>query len=53
MKKILQQLVAQIPWGHNVRILDLVKIPEVRQSDHSARWSRIVLLHQIESDRRP
>ena len=22
---IVQQLVAQIPWGHNVRIMDLVK----------------------------
>jgi predicted nuclease of restriction endonuclease-like (RecB) superfamily len=25
---IVQQLVARIPWGHNVRILDLVKAPE-------------------------
>src|SRR5271154_5513872 len=27
---IVQQLVAQIPWGHNVRILDRVKAPEDR-----------------------
>jgi hypothetical protein len=25
---IVQQLVAQIPWGHNVRFLDRVKAPE-------------------------
>ena len=24
----MQQLVAQIPWGHNVRILDYIKIPK-------------------------
>jgi predicted nuclease of restriction endonuclease-like (RecB) superfamily len=51
---IVQQLVAQIPWGHNVRLLDQVK-------DRSARewyarqtiengWSRSVLEHWIESD---
>src|SRR6266478_3665537 len=27
---IVQQAVAQIPWGHNVRLLDLVKSPEER-----------------------
>ncbi len=27
---IVQQLVAQIPWGHNVRLLDYVKSPEER-----------------------
>ena len=27
---IVQQLVAQIPWGHNVRILDCVKASEDR-----------------------
>jgi hypothetical protein len=27
---IVQQLVAQIPWGHNVRLLDLVKQSEER-----------------------
>jgi len=25
-----QQLVAQIPWGHNVRLLELVKEPKER-----------------------
>jgi predicted nuclease of restriction endonuclease-like (RecB) superfamily len=27
---IVQQAVAQIPWGHNVRILDHVKLPKER-----------------------
>jgi predicted nuclease of restriction endonuclease-like (RecB) superfamily len=48
-----QQLVAQIPWGHNVRILDKVKDAPVREwyarqtIEHG--WSRDVLVHQIES----
>jgi len=50
---IVQQLVAQIPWGHNVRILDYVKDPTerewyVRATLHHGR-SRDVLVHQIES----
>ncbi len=51
--EIVQQLVAQLPWGHNVRILD-------KATDASARefylrktiengWSRAVLEMQIES----
>jgi predicted nuclease of restriction endonuclease-like (RecB) superfamily len=50
---IVQQLVAQIAWGHNVRLLDLVKNPDERQwyirqcIEHG--WSRNVLVHQIES----
>ena len=27
---IVQQLVAQIPWGHNVRLLDMVRSPAKR-----------------------
>ncbi|WP_263349703.1 PDDEXK nuclease domain-containing protein [Acidicapsa acidisoli] len=48
-----QQVVGQIPWGHNLRILDLVKTPVERQwyirraIEHG--WSRNVLVHQIES----
>ncbi len=48
-----QQAVAQIPWGHNVRILDKAKTREERSfyvkqtSRHS--WSRNVLVAQIES----
>jgi len=29
-ESIVQQVVGQIPWGHNVRLLDLVKQPEER-----------------------
>src|SRR5271170_1659600 len=50
---ILQQAVAKLPWGHNVRILDLVKPPEERlwYVQHAIRngWSRNVLVMQIES----
>jgi predicted nuclease of restriction endonuclease-like (RecB) superfamily len=48
-----QQAVGQIPWGHNIRILDMVKAPQerewyVRQAiEHG--WSRNVLVLQIES----
>jgi len=50
---IVQQLVAQIPWGHNVRILDYVKKPSAREwyvrATLQRGWSRDVLVHQIES----
>jgi predicted nuclease of restriction endonuclease-like (RecB) superfamily len=50
---ILQQLVAQLPWGHNVRLLDYVKDPAerlwyVRETIQNG-WSRNVLVMQIES----
>jgi predicted nuclease of restriction endonuclease-like (RecB) superfamily len=50
---ILQQAVAKLPWGHNVRILDLVKQSKerlwyVQQAVHNG-WSRNVLVLQIES----
>jgi len=51
---ILQQLVAKLPWGHNVRLLDLVKDPEERvwytQAAIEYGWSRNILVMQIESD---
>ena len=50
---IVQQLVAQLPWGHNVRILDGVSTPADREWYARAAikngWSRNVLVHQIES----
>jgi predicted nuclease of restriction endonuclease-like (RecB) superfamily len=53
---IVQQAVAQLPWGHNVRLLDLVKAPEDRmwyiKASIQHGWSRNVLVHQIESGRR-
>src|SRR5271165_5773547 len=51
---ILQQLVAKLPWGHNVRLLDLVKSHEERLwYAHAAienGWSRNVLVLHIESE---
>ena len=48
-----QQAVAQIPWGHNVRILDKAKTAEERSFyvEQTSRqgWSRNVLVAQIES----
>ncbi len=48
-----QHAVAQIPWGHNVRILDYVKDRSARewyvQATVEHGWSRNVLVHQIES----
>lgn len=52
-EQIVQQLVGQIPWGHNLRILDHVKDPQERlwyvQQTIENGWSRNVLVHQIES----
>lgn len=51
--EFVQQAVAQIPWGHNVVLLDKVSDPEERYwyIDTCQRngWSRAVLIHQIES----
>jgi len=53
-EEIVQRLVAQIPWGHNVRLLDSVKDRAAREwyirktIEHG--WSRNVLAHWIESD---
>ncbi len=53
-ESIVQQLGAQIPWGHNVRLLDQVKNRCEREwYIHKAienGWSRNVLVHWIESD---
>jgi len=47
------QLVAQIPWGHNIVLLEKVKnIPErfwYIQKTIENGWSRNVMVHQIES----
>ena len=51
--EFVQQVVAQIPWGHNVVLLDKVADAEERHWDIEAcrknGWSRNVLVHQIES----
>jgi predicted nuclease of restriction endonuclease-like (RecB) superfamily len=51
-EQILQQVVAKLPWGHNVELLDAVKSPAerewyARQAIQSG-WSRAVMAHQIE-----
>lgn len=52
-EQIAQQLVAQIPWGHNVRIMDYVTEPTEREfyirKTIENGWSRNVLVHQIET----
>jgi predicted nuclease of restriction endonuclease-like (RecB) superfamily len=53
-ESIVQQLVAQIPWGHCVRLLDYVKNRSerewyIRKTIENGR-SRNVLVHWIESD---
>lgn len=51
---IAQQLVAQIPWGHNCILLDKLKDPDLREwyarMTIENGWSRNVLVIQIESD---
>ncbi|UQN10765.1 YhcG family protein [Deinococcus sp. QL22] len=50
---IVQQLVGQIPWGHNVALLQKVKDPAAREWYARATiqhgWSRNILIHQIDS----
>src|SRR5436190_13516344 len=52
-ESIVQQVVGQIPWGHNVRLLDLVKSAEERRwyAEQAIQngWSRNVLVMQIEA----
>lgn len=53
-EKFVQQLAAQIPWWHNVVILEKVKDPKAREYYLRASvengWSRNVLVHQIETN---
>lgn len=52
-EQFVQQLVGQIPWGHNIYILDRVKDPVEREwyiratIEHG--WSRGILMHQVDS----
>lgn len=50
--KVMQQLVAQVPWGHNVVLMDKVKNKEIRkiylQGIIENGWGRSMLVHQIE-----
>lgn len=50
--ELVQQLVAQVPWGHNVVLIDKVKDKEIRkiylQGIIENGWGRSMLAHQIE-----
>ena len=50
---IVQQVVGQLPWGHNVRLIDHLKTPEERlwyaQAAIEHSWSRNILEMQIDS----
>lgn len=50
---IAQQLVSQIPWGHNILIIQKLSSPDDAlfyvQKTIENNWSRVVLTHQIES----
>ena len=52
-REFVQQVVAQIPWGHNIILMDKVSNPDERvwyiQKAIENSWSRNVLVHQIES----
>lgn len=52
-RDVVQQLVAQLPWGHNLRLLEAVKRHEERiwyaRQALAHGWSRAVLTHQVES----
>ena len=50
---VVQQVVAQLPWGHNIRLLETLKTPDDRlwyaRQATAHGWSRAVLVHQIEN----
>jgi len=52
-ESIVQQVVGQIPWGHNLKIIEMIKDPAQRiwyiQKTLEHGWSRNVLVLQIES----
>ena len=52
-REFVQTVSAQIPWSHNIAILEKVKDPEQRiwyiQKTAENGWSHNVLVHQIES----
>ena len=53
-EKYVQQVVAQIPWGQNIVLLDKVNEDNTRcwyaEKTLENGWTRNVLVHQIESD---
>lgn len=52
-EQFVQQVVAQIPWGHNIVLMDRFDDAKIRkwniEKSIENGWSRSVLVHQIES----
>ena len=52
-EQFVQQVVAQIPWGHNITLMDKIEDEKIRvwyiEKSLENGWSRNVLIHQIES----
>lgn len=52
-EQIVQEVLAQITWYHNIALLEKLKSPEARlwyaQKTVEHGWSRNVLVHQIET----
>jgi predicted nuclease of restriction endonuclease-like (RecB) superfamily len=50
---IVQQLIAQLPWGHNLRVLDRIRDRQTREwylrAAFEHGWSQNVLVHMISS----
>src|SRR5580692_8107519 len=53
-REIVQQVVARLPWGHAIKLVESVKRPAQRiwyaRQAAEYGWSRNVLAHQIDSD---
>ena len=51
-REFVQQLVAHLPWGHNLRLIEGIKAPDQRvwyaRQAIEQGWSRAVLWHQID-----
>lgn len=51
--EFVQQLVAQVPWGHNIVLMEKISDLEIRkiylQGIIQNNWGRLMLIHQIEN----
>ncbi|MEJ0035077.1 MAG: PDDEXK nuclease domain-containing protein [Gammaproteobacteria bacterium] len=52
-RQLVEELLAPVPWGHHVEILNKVKNPAARayylRATHQLGWSRKILLNQIKA----
>ncbi len=53
-REIVQQVIAQLPWGHAITLMEAIKVSDQRiwyaKQARENGWSRNVLTHQIRSD---